>query len=272
MSPSAQLGFLVLINFTLAPVEEIVPWGEPGSYRLHWFGLTYGEYWIQAGEASLFEYSDHARGVAAERYCSYQVVRLYEDLMDMLPYILETVPAPLVPYVSGERARILRNACDVWCERHDGAPDADRLYEFADAAVAWSGKRHLDSSYLAPPADIAIWSDEERVHIEWDNRDRQFQGKPAWSAILGSHQMSRAEFIDGMKSFHDRLMEQMAARVDQVVSGCLSSEIEIDLPGLIREHEQRTRSFDAALKVVPATDWQQAETAVGEILTARDGV
>jgi hypothetical protein len=57
----------VLINFTLAPIAEIVPWGEPGSYRLHWFGLTYGEFWIQAGEAALFEYSEHARkaGVTA---------------------------------------------------------------------------------------------------------------------------------------------------------------------------------------------------------------
>ena len=44
----------MLINFTLAPIEQIVPWSEPGSRSLHWFGLTYGEYWIRAGEAALF--------------------------------------------------------------------------------------------------------------------------------------------------------------------------------------------------------------------------
>ena len=109
----------MLINFTLAPIEEIVPWGEPGSYSLHWFGLTYGEYWIQAGEAALFEYSDHARNAGINRYCDYQVVRLYEDLLDMLPYILEPVPEPLVPYICGERAKAWQNAYDAWRDRDD---------------------------------------------------------------------------------------------------------------------------------------------------------
>ncbi len=262
----------MLINFTLAPLARIVPWGEPGNYRLHWFGLTYGEYWIEAGEATLLEYSDHARAAGAERYCTYQVVRLHEDLMEMLPYILEPVPDPLVPYISGEGPGILRSAHAAWCERVDDGPEADGLFDFADAAVGWIENRRLDSSYLLPSANVAIWSDEEHTHIAWDNRGRQFGGEPAWSASLGSYLVSRVEFIEEIKSFHDRLMEQMAARVAQVASGCLPSEIQVDLPGLITEHEQRTRSFDAALKVVPATDWRQAERAVGEILTSRDRV
>lgn len=261
----------MLINFTLAPFEKIVSWGEPGSYRLHWFGLTYGEYWIEAGVASLFEYSDHARAAGVERYCNYQVVRLYEDLMDMLPYILEPVPRSLAPYMFGEPANALRNACDACRDRSDGGLDADYSFELTEAAVMWSRKRYLDSSYLTPSANIAIWSDQERVHIAWDNRDRQFAGESAWSARLGAHQMSRDEFVEEMRSFHVRLTEQMAARVDQVAAGHLSSEIEIDLPGLIREHEQRARPFNAALAMIQATDWQQAEGAIGEILTVRSG-
>jgi hypothetical protein len=262
----------VLINFTLAPIEEIVPWGEPGSYRLHWFGLTYGEYWIQAGEAALFEYSDHARNAGAKRYCDYQVVRLYEDLMEMLPYILEPVPEPLVPYICGVRTKAWLNAYDAWCDRNQDALDTKSFYEIADGALAWRRKRQLDSAYLSPSANIAIWSDQKHVHIEWDNHDRHFGGKLAWSAVLGAYQIPRDEFIEEVTSFHVRLMDQMAARVDQVVSGCLPSEIQIDLPGLVREHEQRARSLDSALKIVPGTDWQQAESAICEILTVRDGV
>jgi len=254
----------VLINFTLAPIEEIDPWGEPGSYRLHWFGLTYGEYWIQAGEAALFEYGDHARNAGAKRYCDYQVVRLYEDLVEMLPYILEPVPEPLVPYIRGESAKAWLNAYGAWRDRND------YFCEIADAADTWSRMRRLDSAYLSPSANIAIWSDQEHVHIEWDNRDRHFDRKPAWTAVLGSYQMPRDKFIEEMKSFHDRLMDQMAARVDQVVAGCLPSEIQIDLPGLVREHEQRARSLDSALSVVLETDWQQAERAIREILSGRN--
>ncbi|ANW02365.1 DUF5984 family protein [Bradyrhizobium icense] len=262
----------MLINFNLTPIEEIVPWGQPGSHSLHWFGLTYGEYWIQAGDAALFEYSDHARNAGAKRYCDYQVVRLYEDLMEILPSILEPVPEPLVPYICGEPAKAWQNAYDAWRDRSDDVLDTDYFCEVADAAVAWSGKRRLDSTYLSPSANIAIWSDQEHVHIEWDNRDRHFDGKPAWSAVLGSYQMPRDEFIEEMKSFHVRLMDQMAARVDQVVAGRLPSDIQIDLPGLVREHEQRGRSLDSALRFVPQTDWQQTERAIREILMARGGV
>jgi hypothetical protein len=259
----------VLINFTLAPIEEIVPWGEPGNYRLHWFGLTYGEYWIEAGEAALFEYSEQARTADTKRYCEYQVVRLYEDLVGMLPCILEPVPKPLVPHIRVESAKAWQNTYDAWRHRNEDV-GTDYFCEIADAAITWSQERHLDNAYLSPSANIAIWSDQEHVHIEWDNRGRLFDGKPAWAAVLGSYQMPRGKFIEEMKSFHDRLMDQMAARVDQVVAGCLPSEIQIDLPGLVREHEQRTRSLDSALSIVPETDWQQAERAIREILSARN--
>lgn len=254
----------MLINFTLAPIEKIHPWGEPGSYSLHWFGLTYGEYWIQAGEAALFEYGD-------QQYCDYQVVRLYEDLMEMLPYILEPVPESLVPYISSESAKAWQGAYEVWRDRNDDVLDSDHYWETADAAIVWSGKRRLDSAYLSPSANIVFWSDTEHVHIEWDNRDRKIDGKPAWSAVLGSYQMPRNEFIEEMKSFHVRLMDQMAARVEQVVAGCLPSEIQIDLPGLVKQHEMRTRSLDAALRVAPETDWQQIEKAIREILSVPRG-
>ena len=262
----------MLINFTLAPIAEIVPWGEPGSYRLHWFGLTYGEFWIQAGEAALFEYSDHARKAGVNRNCYYQVVRLHEDLMEMLPYILEPVSEPLVPYISGESAKAWRNVYAAWCDADDDVTDPDYLGKLADAAVGWSGKRHLDSAYLSPSANIVIWSDQKDVHIEWDNRDRQFEGKPAWSAQVGSYSMPRDQFVSEMASFHDRLMEQMAARVDQVMAGHLPSEIEIDVPSLVREQGQRTRSLAEALRVTPQTDWRRAETAIREILDAQRAV
>jgi len=260
----------VLINFTLAPLEKVRPWGEPGDLSLHWFGLTDGEYWIEVGESTLFEYREHARNGGA-RYCDYQVVRLYEDLMEMLPYILEPVPAPLVPYISGESAKAWQKAYGDWCERDDDVLDPDHLGEIADAAVSWSGKRRLDSAYLSPSANIAIWSDRERVHIEWDNRDRYFDGRPAWSALVGSYQMPRDQFIEEMQSFHVRLMEQMAERIDQVVARGLPTGIEIDVPGLIREHEQRARPLDAVLKFDPRTDWQQTESAIREILSLQGG-
>ena len=38
-----------LIEFELTPVAEIEPWGCAPDLSLHWFGLSYGSYHLEAG-------------------------------------------------------------------------------------------------------------------------------------------------------------------------------------------------------------------------------
>lgn len=175
----------MLFDFTLLPIAKIKPWGRPGDLALHWFGLTDGYYWIEVGESRLFEYSEEVQVAGTGRYCEYQVVRLYEDLIDMLPYILDPVPDSLIQYLSGNTANDWRATFDAWCDRSSDGLDADRFDQLIDAATTWSGARQLDSCYLSPSANIAIWSDAKSVHFAWDNRDRFIDGKPAWSALQG---------------------------------------------------------------------------------------
>ena len=196
----------MLINFTLLPISDVQPWGRADAPTLHWFGLTDGEYWIEVGDEKLFQYSESARAAGAGQYCEYQVVRLYEDLIDMLPHILESVPGSLTPYVAGDTAG-------------------------------------------------------------WDNRDRLFDGECAWSAVRGSYAMPRDHFVAEIRSFHERLMQQMSERVQQVLAGALSPTISIDRPGLVREHEQRCGELEGALRRSPQTDWKRVETAIQEILS-----
>lgn len=255
----------MLVNFTLVPVEKVYPWGSPGNFRLHWFGLTAGQYWIRAGENNLFEYADHAQLAGVTRYCSYQVVRLYEDLMEMLPHILEPVPSPLVQYLSGDTASALWEIYYSWFDKNEGVMDHDRFWRVADAC-AWINARALDSNYLSPSANILIWSDAENVCFEWDNRTRFLNGKPAWSALYGKYVLPREQFMGEIRSFHARLMEQMEKRVEQVLAGALSPEIEIDLEYLIREQQQRCSTLDKALSSFAPTDWREAEESINQIL------
>jgi hypothetical protein len=74
------------INFSLTPLELVQPWGNPDRQSLHWFGLTHGQYWIEVGTAVLFEYSTAVQErFGTPRYCDYQVSRLHEDLLEMVP-------------------------------------------------------------------------------------------------------------------------------------------------------------------------------------------
>jgi hypothetical protein len=261
----------MLINFTLVPVEKVQPWGSPGNPSLSWFGLTDGQYWIQAGESTLFEYSDHAQVAGAPRYCDYQVVRLYEDLMEMLQHILEPVPTSLVQYISGDTGIAWLEGYRLWAEQNADQLKPDGYWEIIDASTTWIGKRSLDSAYLSPSANIVIWSDAVNVYFEWDNRTKLFKGQTAWTALRGTYKLPRHEFVAEIQSFHLRLMEQMAHRVGQVLSGALAAEINIDLAGLEREQKERCSTLDGVLSSPAQTDWQSVEMAINEILNAQNG-
>ena len=248
----------MLFNFTLIPLDQIGPWGSPDDPHLHWFGLTDGEYWLEVGDSKLFEFSSQVQAIhGVGRYCSYYVVRLHEDILEMVPHILEPVPPAFVPYISGESGRAWQATAKAWIE------ESEEYSDFQWETVLWSGRRKLDNGYITQPANIHFWSDESTVHIEWDNTRRKIDGEPAWSATRGSYQLSREDFLQEVRSFHDRLMEQMRERVKQVIAGQLPAEIKIDLNQLEREHAHREcelkRCFDPPQ---PPADWEQIREAI----------
>jgi hypothetical protein len=255
----------MLINFELVPVGKIVPWGPADNLSLSWFGLTDGVYWMNVGDAKLFEYSEDARQHGAPRYCDYQVVRLLEDILDILPSILEPVPSKLVEYISGDSGRSWRGTFSAWTDKNFDVMNHDEYWHLNDRAYSWIGKRYLDSLYLSPSASILLWSDEANVHIEWDNTEKSVDGKLAWTAIKGSYVMSREDFIREVESFHARLIEQMKARVEEIEAGALAPEIHIDVSGLVAEHQERTDAFKKAMENTYEACWPEVENAIAQI-------
>jgi hypothetical protein len=254
-----------LFNFELTPLEHVHPWGEPGQHKLHWFGLTDGEYWIQAGSATLLEYSDIARAHGAPRYCNYQVARLYEDLMDSIPSVVEPVPASLTPYLWGDDSIGWDTKFSAWREISPGRLDKDQSWDVAGAATNWIGQRTLDTGYLSPSAKIRLWFDGQQVYIAWDNVLKSIEGRPAWSAVRGSFQMPLQDFISEVVSFHTRLMEQMSERVTQFRAGALPDCVHVDLAGMEREHQFRSNNDIRHRTVATKTDWNNVRAAIEEV-------
>jgi hypothetical protein len=94
----------MLFNFQLRPIEEVAPWDQEGEYSLSWFGLTDGWYWLDCDGHELFRYSDaiieswkyEGRQPAVPPCVDYQVVRLWGDILQILPDVLSPVPAKLI--------------------------------------------------------------------------------------------------------------------------------------------------------------------------------
>lgn len=255
----------MLIDFELTPIEEIVPWGVPGDHSLAWFGLTEGRYWINAGVDTLFEYNQRVRHNDADRYCEYYVARIFEDVMNMLPGILDAVPQDLRRYLSGNSGREWIKACEFWSEQNLDEDAGDEIWDTWECAGLLLNNRLLETGYLSPSTSILLWSDETDVHIEWDNRDKFIDGVLAWSAISGSFHLPREKFVTEIKAFHVRLFEQMTSRIDQVAAGALHPDIQIDLPGVIAENERRQGAFAQALGQKGTTSWDEIRAAVFEI-------
>ena len=74
------------INFQLQELDKVMPFGE----RLHWFALTDGLLWIDAGTQTIYEYSEAAQAYFGSdiKYNDYQIARFLEDFFGIFRYKL----------------------------------------------------------------------------------------------------------------------------------------------------------------------------------------
>jgi hypothetical protein len=85
------------------------------------------------------------------------------------------------------------------------------------------------------------------------------------SSGRGSIQLTLKEFISEVTSFHTRLMEQMSARVMEVLAGALPDSVQVDLVELTCEHQHRSHD-DISRRTAPTkTDWGLVRGALAKI-------
>jgi hypothetical protein len=241
-----------VFEFSLRPVDEIQPWGEL-SPVLHWFGLSDGNYFVDAKGEKLLAYAPRPNW---PQYVDYQVARLHEDVLEILPQIIDAVPADVARLLA--KRSLLAMHRDLW-RKADHADD-DELLE----ALEGFRLRTLDTLYLSPGADIAFWRRDNDIVVEWDNRTHLIDGTPAWTAAFGSISVPVADFIVAVRGFHERFMREMNARVDMICHGNGPPGVHIDLQLLRADQASHERALDAAISRPPkAVSWQSIVDAAG---------
>ena len=256
-----------LFDFQLRPLDKVAPWGRPERPRLHWFGLTDGWYSIDVGRCRLFEYSEAIVKRWAEEYpktagelpwTAYSVVRLYEDVLAMLPTTLVEVPDELHQLVAGIEAQ------REWSARVEkileGEDDADpERWGQHDNIHEWFGIRQLDTGYLIHGPKIWIWRNRDRIFILWDNEGRVTEGEAWWTAGSGLFSLAVEDYLSEVERFHASLMKAMAERVGEVVEKDLFPQVDMDRQALVEEQTWREGSLSRALLSDPQmTDWTAA--------------
>jgi hypothetical protein len=244
-----------LLNFSLRPIDEVQPWGTAPDLSLSWFGLTDGCYWIDAGGEELFRFSNEAlakwpRDPFVGPYNDYQVIRLLEDVLAILPDILQPIPPRLRPYI---RSVYSESSWRAHCRAFWGsdASDSDELVDRACLAEGWVNRRWVDTLYMTCGPTIGIWREDDDITIAWDNTRDKIEGAKAWACDRGTYSLPAVEFLAEVKSFHERLMAEMERRIDSVASSWDRPEIRIDTRGLVQEHEYRRGLLESALRRKP---------------------
>ena len=233
MSPGHNDAMTLTFQFALWEPERIEPWGPATDPELHWFGMSMGEYWIDAGSDRLLEYADGG-------HVEYQVARFHDDLLTVVATALTPLPPFLIErLVDGS---LLATAALLY----RATQDLDLDHEVFDA-LEGIRKRRLDSLYLTPPAEIALWRAGNTMILEWDNRlVPDTAGRHSWSATHGRYEAPVQDFMVRVREFHSRFIAAMAERVRLAQTGWPRPGVRI-LPGTEDEQVRRTQLLDEYL-------------------------
>lgn len=263
----------MLFEFRLRVIDEVDPWGSEGAYSLSWFGLTDGWYWLKCGNDELFRYSNviveswksENPQSCALPYVDYYVVRLWEDILQILPAVLTPVPTELLRRIEPSFE------ADLWQNQifeslfDDKDEVSSQTEERFNLAINWLHDRKLDSGYLQQSPRIWLWTDGVTMFIHWDNRGLEFDGRDAWTSPRGTFRLPLAVFIDEIRSFDRRLIEAMEQRVQTIQHTWNRPYIKIDKEGLLIEQSERalalSETFQRA-KSHPVPNWNEIMEAI----------
>ncbi|OPC85321.1 hypothetical protein B4N89_26380 [Embleya scabrispora] len=238
-------------RFVLRAVEAVRPWGDEAP-RLGWFILTDGWYWIEAGGHELLRYADPARAeafagpdaVREPPYVDYHVVRLWEDLVDLMPRIMEPVPPDLADFVPDRRLRVEGSA----------APDAE-------AAISWAEGHVLDMGHLRAAPDIrfrrAVSGGDDTMTITWAHASEPDDDDPIrfTAPATGRVSVPTEAFTAAVTDFDRDLFAAMEERVGALEASGPPPGVELDTIHLRHEHRDRATWLRRALDRTPDTDW-----------------
>lgn len=249
------------VLFDLDDVEKVPPWGKAGEYKLHWYGLTFGRFWIETASGQPLEYTSEIQRSWSLRCKNpdYFVARLFEDMLSVLPSALEQVPADIALRFAN---RSWRTNAERWRDTAENDLRWDRWY----SATQWWHGRTLDLGYLQHAPELAFWRTAEEVFFQW-HADDSADGIPVWTVPEGQIVISTAAFESEVLRFGEELLACMDSRIRSIRRrGWQRRDCVLDVEELAKEQTLRREAFHKIAHAQRATDWRQVRASLDVLL------
>lgn len=247
------------IKFTLDELAKVPSWGEPGNCRLHWFGLTSGRFWIETASGSPLEYTPEIQKhwSLSGQYPDYHVARFFEDLLSILPAVLESVPTDIAARIANPE---WRSQAELW--RGDDELRWDRWY----SATQWWHERTLDMAYLQHAPQSIFWRIGNIVFLQWSADGKQ-DAIPVWVLPQGQISIPADLFEAAVFGFCEELLEAMRQRVRLIQkNGWTRTDCTLDVEELAREQQARCVYFQATRDREQTTNWREVRNSFDILL------
>lgn len=239
------------IFFELSPLSDVQPWGNAETgLTLHWFGLTDGWYDVAIDGHRLYSGPGETRGI------DYPVVRLWEDLIAVAPYALESVPEPLAARLADF------DAWTAWVEKTRDLEDRDDL---VSTALHWWFRRQMSASHLVGAPSLQVWRSGDELHLRWKSVPVE-SGPSVWSSPNGRARTNANAFREELIKFDRELIAAMQTRVSEIERHWSRPEIAIDVDDLRRDHGNRVlflqHAFERHGYRASSWEWDEVVEAV----------
>ena len=263
------------INFKLKELDEVLLWGEEPHQSIHWFGLTDGLLWMDAGKQTIYEYSEEAQRYFGEchPYNDYQLTRFLEDFSDLFRYIGESVSPELYDVINDFS---FRDKIDRWVDMYADLSEEefDRFMETDYMGVKWFGDRIMDSGHLIGGPHIGFFRCGDKLKIIWDSTYKLENGCHMWKSPYGTVEISYKLFVDEVTRFFHAFYTAMDRQVENAVNRDWGN-VSLDKVRLVKENTDRKEGFDQIIaflsRTLSSTDWDGAKRAYTKMLGEIEG-
>ena len=232
---------------------------------LVWYFLTDGFFWLNIGDKTLFQFSDEVIKIweksgyplptkLSEKCMSYPVVRLWEDMIDIFPTIIEPVPT--------EFHKLFMQPLDTIADYAEKWEKYSRLQEqkikYKKHGLPFNkpfffDNHMLNTWYMSDSPTLYFWCYKDDMWFSWDFTDHYEidegtqQQVDVWTARKGIHHLPLNTFMQDFESFNDRVISEMGIRIDAILN---SSDLQklypdnYDFDFLRQDHEKRKLTLE----------------------------